>query len=142
LFLKYKGKTVEVPISNNGKTRLEKLEEKDLWDSDSGDMFDELTYEDEELNKAEGYYMEKVLDKEDELYNNLWKDETSPAIYLTNIDELITEVQDESTVIEQLEKFVQTDSLDEKEKRKALEFFRKEVSLFASRQICLCSTTI
>ncbi|CAG8503606.1 10531_t:CDS:2 [Cetraspora pellucida] len=47
-----------------------------------------------------------------------------------NIDELPTKVQDESTVIEQLEKFIQTNTLDEKEKKKALEFFRKEKLLF------------
>ncbi|CAG8752896.1 19722_t:CDS:2 [Cetraspora pellucida] len=109
---------IEVPISNNGEVKLEKPQEKDPWDSNSRNTFDGLTYKDEELNETEGYYTEE-------------EDETSSAIYLMNIDELPTEVQDESTVIEQLEKFIQTDTLEEKEKDKALEFFRKEKPLFA-----------
>ncbi|CAG8615434.1 14311_t:CDS:2 [Cetraspora pellucida] len=70
-------------------------------------MFDRLIYKDEDLNKAE-----------------------SLTIYLINIDELSTEVQDESTVIKQLEKFIQTNFLDKEERKKKLEFFRKKELLF------------
>ncbi|CAG8541300.1 20694_t:CDS:2 [Cetraspora pellucida] len=115
--------------------RLEKLEEKDPWDNDSEDMFDGLIYKNEELNKAEGYYTKEVSDKKDELYTNLCKDETISVIYLTNIVKLFTKVQDESIVIEQLKKFMQTDALDEKEKRKNEEFkIEKEIYMILAKE--------
>ncbi|CAG8557976.1 6201_t:CDS:2 [Cetraspora pellucida] len=70
-------------------TSTENLREprKDNWEKSSSDMFDEFTYENEKLDEIDGYYTVKSSDNETDLYDNLWKDEVSPAIYLTLVEE-------------------------------------------------------
>ncbi|CAG8790375.1 13372_t:CDS:2, partial [Cetraspora pellucida] len=83
------------------------------------DTFNEFTYENKKLNEAEGYYTEE-------------NDEVSLVIYLTSIDELpVEEEENESMVAKQLEKFTQTNILKKEKKKKTLEFFRQEELLFA-----------
>ncbi|CAG8770579.1 35624_t:CDS:2 [Gigaspora margarita] len=41
--------------------------------SDSSDTFNEFTYEEEVLDKIEGYYTEELAAKEIGLYDNLWQ---------------------------------------------------------------------
>ncbi|CAG8477032.1 14384_t:CDS:2, partial [Cetraspora pellucida] len=113
----HKGRTVEIPILNDEKKRLEEPREEDTWSSDSGDTFDELTYDEEELNEAEVYYSKKMPGDENKLYYNPWKNEASLTIYLTNVDEIPTEENEsELAVSARLEKFTQVETLNEEER--------------------------
>ncbi|CAG8722158.1 5308_t:CDS:2 [Cetraspora pellucida] len=44
-------------------------------DVESGDTFDEFTYEEEELNEVKGYYIVESSDDKVEIYKNPWKEE-------------------------------------------------------------------
>ncbi|CAG8765061.1 22427_t:CDS:2, partial [Cetraspora pellucida] len=123
-----RGRTIEVPISHTGTESL-KEPQKDDWEKGSGDTFDEFTYEDEELDEIDGYYTVESSDDEIDLYSNPWKDEVSPTIYLTIVKEVPIQKNKEETkptLKEQLEKFVQTDTLNSREKEEARTFFKKE----------------
>ncbi|CAG8771602.1 14568_t:CDS:2, partial [Cetraspora pellucida] len=128
------GKRIEVPISSNGTKKLEVPEERDQPGSDSGDEFGEYTYEDEELVEAEGYYTEEAIDEIEELFYNPWEGSTSPALYLTNVEEMPTREDEEPelTVEGRIEQFLQNETLNTEDKSKAAAFFRRERTLFAS----------
>ncbi|CAG8449964.1 9700_t:CDS:2 [Scutellospora calospora] len=70
------------------------------WNIESGDTFDEFTYEDEDLNKAEEYYTLELSEEDFNIYDNLWKDEVSSAIYLTIVEELPTQEREKETLTE------------------------------------------
>ncbi|CAG8528546.1 2576_t:CDS:2 [Racocetra fulgida] len=52
------------------------------------------------------YYREETSEEDNELFYNLWEEITSPAIYLTNIEEVLTQedTEAEPTVEEQIKK--------------------------------------
>ncbi|CAG8702638.1 5751_t:CDS:1, partial [Gigaspora rosea] len=52
--------------------------------------------ESEVLDEKEGYLSIEVSEEELDLYDNLWKDETSPDIYLTLVEELPTLDEEEA----------------------------------------------
>ncbi|CAG8806024.1 8258_t:CDS:2, partial [Racocetra persica] len=54
------------------------------------------------------------------LFYNPWEEVTSPAIYLTDIEEVLTKKDTEAnpTIEEQIEKFLQNNALDKEEKKK------------------------
>ncbi|CAG8612631.1 16882_t:CDS:2 [Cetraspora pellucida] len=112
---------------------MESLREprKDDWEKGSGDTFDEFTYKEEELDEIDGYYTVESLDDELDLYDNLWKDEVSPAIYLTLVEKVpdMKKEETELTLTEWLEKFAQADILSKEEKENAHAFFREESCL-------------
>ncbi|CAG8522358.1 5962_t:CDS:2, partial [Scutellospora calospora] len=75
LILKYQGRTIEVPISYTGNEALNQHNKENNWDVESGDTFDEFTYEDEDLDEAEGYYTLESSEEEPDIYENPWKNE-------------------------------------------------------------------
>ncbi|CAG8639267.1 5147_t:CDS:2 [Cetraspora pellucida] len=83
----HQGQTIEVPISYTG-TKSLREPRKDNWEKGSSNMFDEFTYEDEQLDEIDKYYTVESSDDEIDLYSNLWKDEISLAIYLTLVEEV------------------------------------------------------
>ncbi|CAG8615893.1 12204_t:CDS:2, partial [Cetraspora pellucida] len=120
LFLKHDGKRIEVPISSNGTKKLEVPEERDQPGR--------------RASEAEGYYTEEAVEEPMDLFYNSWEESTSPALYLTNVEEMPTKDDDETkiTVERWIEQFLQNDNLDKEDKEKAASFFKQERTLFAS----------
>ncbi|CAG8632922.1 1559_t:CDS:2, partial [Cetraspora pellucida] len=98
LILKYQDKTIEVPTSYTGNEPLKQEKKGDEWNVESGDTFDEFTYEKEELNEAEGYCTVESSD-----------------------DELPTQEREELALTkeERLDKLVQNELLTEKRKKRS-----------------------
>ncbi|CAG8592867.1 28848_t:CDS:2, partial [Racocetra persica] len=80
----------------------------------------------------------------DELFYNPWEESASPALYLTDIEEMPTkeEKETELTVEKQIEKFLQNETLTKEEKEKAAAFFQQERNLFTSDMQGLGETTV
>ncbi|CAG8471533.1 1527_t:CDS:2, partial [Gigaspora margarita] len=83
---------------------IEELDHVDV-ESDSGDTFDEFTYEKEMLDKIEGYYTEELATEE--------------------IGTL------ETFIDKYFDKIIQETDLDETKREQAREFFKEEKGLFA-----------
>ncbi|CAG8690653.1 2746_t:CDS:2, partial [Gigaspora rosea] len=98
------------------------------WERESGATFDKFTYKDEELNEIEEYYIVESSDEELEIYKNPWRSETSPAIYMTLVEELpILEVEKLTpTTEEQLRGIVESKKLSNKERQKSETEEKKE----------------
>ncbi|CAG8653669.1 12171_t:CDS:2 [Gigaspora margarita] len=86
---RYTPMTIDAGVHITGKneriTSQERSEHVDIG-SDSSDTFDKFIYEEEMLDEIEDYYTEESTTEEIGLYNNLWADIKSPAIYFTAID--------------------------------------------------------
>ncbi|CAG8658231.1 18308_t:CDS:2 [Gigaspora margarita] len=71
LYLRYQGRTVEVPISNTSNNDLRALGPEHVnVESDSSNTFGEFTYEEEMLDKIEEYHTEESATEEIGLYDN------------------------------------------------------------------------
>ncbi|CAG8720850.1 18446_t:CDS:2, partial [Acaulospora morrowiae] len=81
------GEAIEVLISHHGTESL--LEPESDQESVETDLFDEFEYEKEKVDERDGYYTGNVFSDE-ELYENPWEEMESPAIYLTNVEEVPT----------------------------------------------------
>ncbi|CAG8830105.1 17331_t:CDS:2, partial [Gigaspora margarita] len=79
-------KTNLVDNSSNDRTTAASKPIEDYPENE--DIFDEFEYENEHLKEAKGYFANET--SKYVLYDNLWKDYQSSAIYLTNIEELPT----------------------------------------------------
>ncbi|CAG8788515.1 18510_t:CDS:2 [Racocetra persica] len=79
-------------------------------------------------NLSKGYYTEETSEEDNGLFYNPWEEVISPAIYLTNIEEVPTKEDTEAnpTIEKQIEKFLQNDALDKEEKERQKHFFRKK----------------
>lgn len=120
LYLKYQGHMVEVQISHSGNSDPQvPIREDDK--SDSGDTFDEFTYEDEDLNGMERYHTEELVVEEVGLYDNPWADVESPAIYLTIVEGTLIQQEKplKSSINEYLEEFIQVEGLNERQQKRA-----------------------
>ncbi|CAG8502633.1 17012_t:CDS:2 [Cetraspora pellucida] len=100
-----------------------------MTEKGNDDTFDEFTYKDEELDKIDRYYIIKSSNNKIDLHNNPWKDKVSLAIYSTLVEKVPTQKEEEKTeptMIKQLKKFVQTNTLNKKEKEKACIFIKEK----------------
>ncbi|CAG8612773.1 1322_t:CDS:2, partial [Acaulospora morrowiae] len=100
-------KAIEMLIFHHGTESL--LESESDQESAETDLFDEFEYEEEKVDKRDGYYTSDVLSDE-ELYENPWKEMESPAIYLTNVEEIPTlegEKEPELTSKKQIESLIE-----------------------------------
>ncbi|CAG8703221.1 2210_t:CDS:2, partial [Acaulospora morrowiae] len=107
LYLRYAGEAIEVLIFHHGTESL--LEPESDQESVETDLFDEFEYEEEKIDERDGYYTGDVLlDKE--LYKNPWEEMESPAIYLTNMEEVPTlegKKESELTTKERIESLIE-----------------------------------
>ncbi|CAG8515383.1 7216_t:CDS:2 [Gigaspora rosea] len=101
--------------------------------SDRGDTFDEFTYEEEMLDEIKSYHTEESATEEMRLYDNPRADIESPTIYLTVIEESLTQIQESPgrTIDEYFDELIQETDLNETEREQAREFFQEEKGLFA-----------
>ncbi|CAG8715249.1 3444_t:CDS:2 [Cetraspora pellucida] len=70
-----------------------KVEPKKLQKTDNENPFDNFKFDDEDLDKAEGFLTNQCSDLK--LYNNLWLDHESPAVYLSGIESISVEETEE-----------------------------------------------
>ncbi|CAG8627241.1 8450_t:CDS:2, partial [Cetraspora pellucida] len=94
--------------------KLERTQKGD-WEKGSSDTFDKFTYEDEQLDEIDGYYTIESSDDKINLY----------------IEEVPTQKREKNkpTMMEQLEKFVQANTLSKEEKEEACTYFKKKSCL-------------
>ncbi|CAG8811680.1 28645_t:CDS:1, partial [Racocetra persica] len=91
-------------------------------------------YEEKETEEVESYCTDRSNDDE-ELYINPWKDEYSPAIYLTSIEKISTTRKEENpdtTPENNINALVQVETLDEEQKEKATYLLRRFSDLFTT----------
>ncbi|CAG8673637.1 11351_t:CDS:2 [Cetraspora pellucida] len=110
---------IEVPITNSSPRKLHQMEEKEETEDpldDDNDLFDQLVYENEEVEETEGYYMEEIFSEQEEnkLYVNPWQDIQSPTAYLSNVEELPTNLSEnkKEPVEEKIRKMEVSDESD------------------------------
>ncbi|CAG8540458.1 5013_t:CDS:2 [Acaulospora morrowiae] len=84
LIITHEGESIELPIHQEKKAKIEKLKEEEEENYKKNDYFD--IYKEEELDEVESY----LTDDQENLYTNPWIDEYSPAAYLTVIEEALT----------------------------------------------------
>src|SRR5260363_163280 len=96
------------------------------------------------LDEIEGYHTEESAIEEIGLYDNPWTGIESPAIYLTIMDEPLTQAEElpKCTIDEYFDEFIQETDLDEIEKEQAREFFKEEKGLFTQNTKELGETSV
>ncbi|CAG8517189.1 9963_t:CDS:2 [Cetraspora pellucida] len=77
------------------------------FEAPSSNTFNKFTYEKEELDKIDGYYMVESFEDKINLYSNLWKYKIRPVIYLTLVENMLIQKKKKPKlmIIEQLKKF-------------------------------------
>ncbi|CAG8658826.1 13685_t:CDS:2, partial [Acaulospora morrowiae] len=105
------------------------LEPESDQESTETDLFNEFEYKEEKIDERDGYYTDDMLlDKE--LYENPWEEMKSPAIYLTNVEEVPTleeEKEPELTMKERIESLIEKNTeLGKEDKGDVRELLKNE----------------
>ncbi|CAG8616521.1 23634_t:CDS:2, partial [Gigaspora margarita] len=119
LILRHQGRTIEVPISHTGKGSLKQGKRDDEWDNESGDTFDEFTYEDEELNEAEGYYTPESAEEDLDLYDN----PQEPREQQVKLVHRMSEMEEEQTELKWLISLADYDEYDDFQHEDAVDYY-------------------
>ncbi|CAG8688177.1 489_t:CDS:2, partial [Cetraspora pellucida] len=105
-----------------------------LDDGDENNNFFDYYKEEKDLDEIENYYTDKA--KVDEIILESYKNIDNPAIYLTNIEEIPTpddHPHPESTLKNEIEQLIQTDTLNQEQKKEAILILKKYSRLFTTR---------
>ncbi|CAG8833774.1 46210_t:CDS:1, partial [Gigaspora margarita] len=88
---------------------------KDPFNSEK--TFNEFEYKDEALEEAEEFYTKEISD--DELFQNPWKNWQSPANYIADIEEQLTQETNpkDKSLEQELQKSVDTIQLSTKKQK-------------------------
>ncbi|CAG8718315.1 12787_t:CDS:2, partial [Cetraspora pellucida] len=108
-------------------------EPQETYSSDEDDFFN--TYEDEEIEKVESYHTDRTSSKEEKLYTNPWAGVYSPAIYLTSIEEVPTQDEEEEaelTPTGKIKKLVEEETLDNQQRNDAILSLKEFEDLFTT----------
>ncbi|CAG8714801.1 10873_t:CDS:1, partial [Acaulospora morrowiae] len=130
------GKKLEVPISHNGIEKLAQPEELEENDCGSEDMFEGIEYESEEVKKEEGYYTGDLSEGKERVD---WEEISSPAIYLTALEEVPTWEEEGVEYTDEKHK-MELDNLTKEEQAEVMKLFGKEGELFAEEMNELTQT--